>query len=68
MKKDEWIRRCIARFDACVRDPAEGWRDLAESCWETMYEDFKDDPEGAADSELAWWGNMRGISPDLSAG
>jgi hypothetical protein len=29
--------------------------DVTESCYEEYYKDFKDNPEGCADEELAYW-------------
>ena len=39
-----------------VQDPTANWEYDANVCWDTMHEDFPDDPEGAADEEMLCWG------------
>ena len=64
MNKDEWIERCKAHFAALVKDMPDGWDDIAESCWEELYEDYPDDPEGAANEEMLCWTNDTDIDEE----
>jgi hypothetical protein len=55
MDKKEWIKRCEEQFDKRVQDDKATWNDAAEACYESMYADFPDDPEDAADEEMSNW-------------
>lgn len=55
MEKEEWLKRCEAQFDKRVQDDKANWKDAAEACYESMYEDFQEDPEDAADEEMSNW-------------
>jgi len=55
MEKEEWLKRCEAQFDKRVQDDKANWKDAAEACYDSMHDDFQDDPEGAADEEMSYW-------------
>ena len=58
MEKTMWLRLCEAQFEKRVQFDKERWKkEAAEDCYESMYEDFPDDPEGAADEEMRCWDN-----------
>ena len=54
MNKEEWLKRCEAQFNKCVDGGKYDFRDAAEVCYD-MHDDFPDDPEGAADTEMSYW-------------
>lgn len=58
MDKQEWIKRCSARFverGGCVKEVAI---DMAESCFEAAIEwdGFLESPESVADEDMSYWG------------
>lgn len=43
------------QFARVTNDFIYDWQGCAESCFNEMYEDFQDDPEGCADEEMSYW-------------
>ena len=56
LSQDEWLRRYKQRFIDVVGMTQAHADECAEAeSFEVLSEYFKDDPEGAADSEMSYW-------------
>jgi hypothetical protein len=56
VSKEEWMRRYKARFIQVAQLTDQEANDVASAVtFEEASEDFEDDPEGAADSEMSYW-------------
>lgn len=55
ISKFAWIQRARMQFAKRTQDFEYDWQENAEVCYDEMYADFKDDPEGAADEEMSYW-------------
>lgn len=57
MEKEEWIRRCAARFEQRGGLHLNQARDFAEACLENLDGDLTENPEDAADEDMTYWGD-----------
>jgi hypothetical protein len=58
MDKLEWINRCAKRFSEATGTKSDEFIKMAEVAFdEDGDNDFIDDPEGAANSEMSYWDN-----------
>ena len=55
MDEKEWKARCLKQIVEKTGIGLSLAYDVTESCYEEYYKDFKDNPEGCADEELAYW-------------
>jgi hypothetical protein len=55
MDKDSWISRCAAQFEKVAGVPEKDAFFMAGVAFDETHDDFEDDPEGAADSEMSYW-------------
>lgn len=53
LTEDEWMRRLRARF---IERAGDGAYAVADAVYEEWRGGFEDDPEGAADEEMSYWG------------
>lgn len=57
MTKEEWLERYKARFIKVADITSEQAEECASAdSFEVLSDGFEDDPEGAADSEMSYWG------------
>ncbi|MBU9468613.1 hypothetical protein LGM75_24660 [Burkholderia multivorans] len=58
MTDEQWLKRCAARFVERAHVNETIARSFAESCFEDIADfGFENDPEGAADCEMSYWGD-----------
>lgn len=55
MDKEEWIRRCAARYEERAGLHCLQACDIAEACLENLDGDLTENPEDAADEDLSYW-------------
>jgi len=57
MSKEKWLKRCADYFEQRVAMTKEMAKETADACFEQFYDDYQEDPEGAADEEMSYWGD-----------
>ena len=57
MSKEKWLEKCAKHFEQHAVLINVAAIEIAESCFEQFYADYPEDPEGAADEEMSYWGD-----------